>query len=165
METLASSTISPVEVNRSWIVCGPVSSSSHRLKGFLPAIYLSALSSVLATVDLSIHHFSPGFYFVSRTCSRGHHKQNIWDQQKPAGVPHLPRAESGSVQNWQTDLWSGNLQAPNRWSSMESRVLSSPERETVYDGSFISVLSVLEINTRNLQRVANTGLSCYQTAF
>lgn len=163
METLASSTISPVEVNEA-ALCGPVSSSCHRLKGFMPASFLSTLSSVLASVPLSEHHFSLGLYFVSRTRSRGHHKQNIWDQQKPAGVPHLPRAESGSFQNWQADLWSGNLQAPHRWNGMESRVLSSPERETVYDRSFISSLSVLEINTRNLQCVANTGLSCYQTA-
>lgn len=75
------------------------------------------------------------FTLSLRSCSRRHHKQNIWDQQKSAGVSHLPGAESGPVQNQQADIWSGHFQALHRYISMDNRFMIHPDTCKTHNAS------------------------------
>lgn len=140
---LASSTTSPVEVSRDWVVHFVLHHLSHQLSATLLCLLWGlrriSMESVqersYVCVHISIHTrhrvtcnvpFLTGLFTLSlRSCSRRHHKQNIWDQQKSAGVSHLPGAESGSVQNQQADIWSGHFQALHRYISMDSRFMIS----------------------------------------
>lgn len=129
---LASSTTSPVEVSRGRVVHFVLHHLSHQLSATLSCLpwrisveSFQEHSYVCVRISICTRHratcnvpfLTSRFTLSLRSCSRRHHKQNIWDQQKSAGVSHLPGAESGSVQNQQADIWSGHFQALHRYIS------------------------------------------------
>ena len=103
VEILASSTTSLAEVSGDYIML-PVFTGAHIPMVPLPTmVQCNQWRDCVYLLHCICKNIIPNhpccLFLFPRTCSRGHHKQNFWNQQRPAWVSHLPWAESGSVQD------------------------------------------------------------------